>query len=89
MGINVALKPNLSIPEPRAKRKPKIQALDLLVGAELKLKPGFCYGLVGRNGTGKSSQFAHRCASVFHLIDKQYLQRSFVRSMTSLSLVYP
>lgn len=30
--------------------------MDLLTGAELRIKPGACYGLIGRNGTGKSSK---------------------------------
>ncbi len=33
---------------------------DLIVGARLKLKEGVRYALVGRNGTGKSSEWVGR-----------------------------
>jgi ABC-type multidrug transport system ATPase subunit len=39
----------------RGKAKAKAEGVEVLVGAELRLKPGVCYGLVGRNGSGKSS----------------------------------
>ncbi|RDA96094.1 hypothetical protein CP533_1710 [Ophiocordyceps camponoti-saundersi (nom. inval.)] len=40
----------------KGKGKTRAQGIEILVGAELKLKQGRRYGLVGRNGTGKSSE---------------------------------
>ncbi|KAI9867373.1 MAG: hypothetical protein M1813_008931 [Trichoglossum hirsutum] len=39
----------------KGKAKAKAEGVEILVGAELRLKPGVCYGLVGRNGSGKST----------------------------------
>ena len=39
----------------KAKAKAKNDGLEILTSAELRLKHGIHYALVGRNGTGKSS----------------------------------
>ena len=39
------------------KRKSDVHSKDILVDAHLRLKQGVRYGLIGRNGTGKSSEF--------------------------------
>ena len=42
-------------PKSRAKSKSKTEGIEILSSADLRLKAGVHYGLVGRNGTGKSS----------------------------------
>lgn len=53
-------------PNPKAtgksKSKSKAEARELIVDAHLRLKAGVHYGLIGRNGTGKSSMFIARLA---------------------------
>jgi ABC-type polysaccharide/polyol phosphate transport system ATPase subunit len=44
-----------SYPEHLNTKKTTASAKDILVDSHLKLKSGVRYGLVGRNGTGKSS----------------------------------
>jgi ABC-type glutathione transport system ATPase component len=39
----------------KSKSKSKAEARELIVDAHLRLKAGVHYGLIGRNGTGKSS----------------------------------
>ncbi|RDA86998.1 hypothetical protein CP532_6742 [Ophiocordyceps camponoti-leonardi (nom. inval.)] len=39
----------------KGKGKTRAQGIEILAGAELKLKQGRRYGLIGRNGTGKST----------------------------------
>lgn len=48
---------NSAASESTKKRREKPQSKDILVDANLRLKHGIRYGLVGRNGTGKSSKF--------------------------------
>lgn len=40
----------------KAKSKAKGEGKELIVDAHLRLKTGVHYGLLGRNGTGKSSE---------------------------------
>lgn len=40
----------------KGKSKAAVPALEILNDAELKLKGGVHYGLLGRNGTGKSGK---------------------------------
>lgn len=42
----------------KGKAKALTKLLDILVDATLKLKRGVHYGLLGRNGIGKSSRFS-------------------------------
>ncbi|KAB8272280.1 P-loop containing nucleoside triphosphate hydrolase protein [Aspergillus minisclerotigenes] len=44
-----------SKPKPRAKTKGKPDTRELIADAHLRLKAGVHYGLIGRNGTGKST----------------------------------
>ncbi|PIG86156.1 ABC transporter [Aspergillus arachidicola] len=44
-----------SKPKPRGKTKGKPDTRELIVDAHLRLKAGVHYGLIGRNGTGKST----------------------------------
>lgn len=44
-------------PSGKTKAKASVKALDIVVDADLKLKHGVHYGLLGRNGSGKSSMF--------------------------------
>ncbi|KAH1498296.1 hypothetical protein KXV92_005265 [Aspergillus fumigatus] len=44
----------------KAKSKSKADARELIVDAHLRLKAGVHYGLIGRNGTGKSSRLIKR-----------------------------
>ena len=46
---------NASISKPKGRSKAKAEARELIIDAHLRLKAGVCYGLIGRNGTGKSS----------------------------------
>lgn len=39
----------------KAKSKARAEGNELITSADLKLKSGVCYALIGRNGTGKSS----------------------------------
>lgn len=56
-GLNVAIVPSrASSNTKKFKAKAAVQELEILSNAELKLKPGVHYGLLGRNGTGKSSE---------------------------------
>ena len=41
----------------KAKGKARAEGLEILSNATLKLKAGVHYALIGRNGTGKSSEF--------------------------------
>jgi ABC-type polysaccharide/polyol phosphate transport system ATPase subunit len=43
-------------PGVKAKGKARAEGLELLSNASLKLKAGIHYALIGRNGTGKSSE---------------------------------
>jgi ATPase subunit of ABC transporter with duplicated ATPase domains len=50
----------------KLKGKARAEGLELLSNATLKLKAGVHYALIGRNGTGKSSElFAHTAMEVF------------------------
>ena len=40
----------------KAKGKARAEGLEILANASLKLKAGVHYALIGRNGTGKSSE---------------------------------
>ena len=42
----------------KSKGKAKGEVLEILTNANLKLKPGVHYALIGRNGSGKSSKCA-------------------------------
>ncbi|PYI07152.1 P-loop containing nucleoside triphosphate hydrolase protein [Aspergillus sclerotiicarbonarius CBS 121057] len=46
---------NVPISKPKGRSKTKAEARELIVDAHLRLKAGVCYGLIGRNGTGKST----------------------------------
>lgn len=41
----------------KGKGKARAEGLEILSNATLKLKAGVHYALIGRNGTGKSSEF--------------------------------
>ncbi|RAL05455.1 ABC-F family ATP-binding cassette domain-containing protein [Aspergillus ibericus CBS 121593] len=41
--------------KPKGRSKAKAEAKELIIDAHLRLKAGVCYGLIGRNGTGKST----------------------------------
>jgi ATPase subunit of ABC transporter with duplicated ATPase domains len=41
----------------KAKGKARAEGLEILANASLKLKAGVHYALIGRNGTGKSSEY--------------------------------
>ncbi|MCJ1267598.1 hypothetical protein MMC22_007483 [Lobaria immixta] len=54
-GLNVAIVPSRAASKTKkSKAKAAVHELEILTNAELKLKPGVHYGLLGRNGTGKS-----------------------------------
>lgn len=56
-GLNVAIVPSRAASKTKkSKAKAAVHELEILTNAELKLKPGVHYGLLGRNGTGKSSE---------------------------------
>jgi ABC-type glutathione transport system ATPase component len=42
----------------KAKGKARAEGLEILANASLKLKGGVHYALIGRNGTGKSSEYS-------------------------------
>ncbi|KAH0538937.1 hypothetical protein FGG08_004528 [Glutinoglossum americanum] len=48
----------------KGKAKARAEGVGILEGAELRLKAGVCYGLVGRNGTGKSSTWDRHAPSL-------------------------
>jgi ABC-type glutathione transport system ATPase component len=58
---------NLSIVSSRSSKTGKAQGaaatheLEILAGTELRIKAGSLYGLLGRNGTGKSSKSGWLC----------------------------
>ena len=45
-------------PGAKTKGKARAEGLEILANADLKLKAGVHYALIGRNGTGKSSEYA-------------------------------
>ena len=56
-GLNVAIVPSRATSNTgKSKAKAAVQELEILSNAELNLKPGVHYGLLGRNGSGKSSE---------------------------------
>lgn len=68
-GLNIAVFPSLSEdatttdasepkPKGKSKSKAKQEGKELIVDAHLRFKAGVHYGLLGRNGTGKSSIFS-------------------------------
>jgi ABC-type polysaccharide/polyol phosphate transport system ATPase subunit len=64
LGLNIGIQSN---PASLDKKKTTTGAKDILVDSHLKLKSGVRYGLIGRNGTGKSST----CDVNPHSIDKE------------------
>jgi ATPase subunit of ABC transporter with duplicated ATPase domains len=52
----------------KAKGKARGEGLEILANGSLKLKAGVHYALIGRNGTGKSSEFCsgHLIQAVRH-----------------------
>ncbi|KAI9768077.1 MAG: hypothetical protein M1840_005111 [Geoglossum simile] len=56
-GLNVRVTSSAGedISDRKGKAKARAEEVEILVDAELKLKAGECYGLVGRNGSGKST----------------------------------
>ncbi|PYH92552.1 P-loop containing nucleoside triphosphate hydrolase protein [Aspergillus ellipticus CBS 707.79] len=46
---------NVTKSKSKGKSKAKADARELITDAHLRLKEGVCYGLIGRNGTGKST----------------------------------
>lgn len=57
-GLNVSIVPSrAALKTKKSKAKAAVQELEILSNAELKLKPGVHYGMLGRNGTGKSSEW--------------------------------
>jgi ABC-type polysaccharide/polyol phosphate transport system ATPase subunit len=52
-------------PGVKPKGKARAEGLEILANASLKLKAGVHYALIGRNGTGKSSEF-NRSTIVYH-----------------------
>ena len=59
-GLNIAIgPPDSNSHQPKGKSKATAAPLEILTNAELKLKGGVHYGLLGRNGTGKSSTWFH------------------------------
>ena len=57
--------------KPKTKGKPKAKAAgkELISDGHLRLKAGIHYGLIGRNGTGKSSRLDNRK----HCLQAQYI----------------
>ena len=53
----------------KQKGKARAEGLELLANASLKLKAGIHYALIGRNGTGKSSEFwpEQRCTGMLSI----------------------
>lgn len=51
----------------KAKSKSRAEARELILDAHLRLKAGMHYGLIGRNGTGKSSMLIKSPPSVEYL----------------------
>lgn len=47
----------------KSKGKSKSEGLEILSNAKLRLKEGQRYALVGRNGTGKSSEDSHNASA--------------------------
>jgi ABC-type polysaccharide/polyol phosphate transport system ATPase subunit len=54
----------------KPKGKQRAEGLEILGNASLKLKAGIHYALIGRNGTGKSSEYASRLRSLFNTDSK-------------------
>ena len=48
----------------KPKGKARSEGLEILANANLKLKAGVHYALIGRNGTGKSSELIHAAQEV-------------------------
>jgi ABC-type polysaccharide/polyol phosphate transport system ATPase subunit len=56
-GLNLAIAPSRDISQmKKPKAKAAGQEIEILSNAELRLKAGVHYGLLGHNGTGKSSE---------------------------------
>ncbi len=55
-GLNVTVTSGAGKSSAKAKGKAKAEGLEILANASLKLKAGVHYALIGRNGTGKSSE---------------------------------
>lgn len=53
------------------------QEKELLVNAELRLKSGIHYALLGRNGSGKSSMYSERYTEHDQPLDAIEIQNSF------------
>lgn len=57
-----------SKPKSKGKTKAKAAGRELISDAHLRLKAGIHYGLLGRNGTGKSSKIDIETACLFILV---------------------
>jgi ABC-type polysaccharide/polyol phosphate transport system ATPase subunit len=54
----------------KPKGKQRAEGLEILGNASLKLKAGIHYALIGRNGTGKSSECVPKLCSFFKAVSK-------------------
>ena len=61
-GLNITVTSGAGKAGAKPKGKARAEGLEILANATLKLKAGTHYALIGRNGTGKSSEFSpHLC----------------------------
>jgi hypothetical protein len=56
-GLNITVTSGRGRSAEKPKGKARAEGLELLSNTTLRLKAGICYALIGRNGTGKSSEF--------------------------------
>ena len=52
-----------------------MQGIDIITDIDLKLKPGVHYGLIGRNGSGKSNKFTRKYASLHKYLPWRFTYR--------------
>ena len=55
-GLNITVTSGAGKSAAKPKGKARAEGLEILANASLKLKAGVHYALIGRNGTGKSSE---------------------------------
>jgi ABC-type dipeptide/oligopeptide/nickel transport system ATPase subunit len=59
-GLNITVTSGAGKAAAKPKGKARAEGLEILANANLKLKAGVHYALIGRNGTGKSSELCPR-----------------------------
>jgi len=85
-GLNITVTSGGGKDAAKPKGKARVDGLEILANASLKLKAGVHYALIGRNGTGKSSEFFLRIG-YFCMRSENFISNYHLTTFLNMELI--